>query len=407
MKIYLIDDEPFALRLVSHQLRRLGFDDVQVQQHPRDALAFLEAEHGSIEMLLLDLQMPEIDGIEFVRHLARLGYAGALILISGEDERIVQTARRLAEAHRLDVRGALHKPVTPDSLKALFGAAAPTATKARTPGKRYDAERLAQAIANGELTNVYQPKVRLASGEITGVETLVRWQHPDDGLVFPDQFIELAEENGLIDALTRCVLSQALRDAHTWMREGYPMHVAVNISMQSLTSLDFPDFVAHAVAAAGVPAHLLVLEVTESRLMSDVLAALDVVTRIRLKHIGLSIDDFGTGHSSLAQLRDMPFDELKVDRRFVHGAVRDSVSRAILEASLGMARQLGMRSVAEGVEDLDDWTLLREVGCDLAQGYFVGRPMPFAAFEGWRAGWEARKPVLLASDADRLLDELG
>ncbi|MDQ8161636.1 MAG: EAL domain-containing response regulator [Gemmatimonadota bacterium] len=407
MKIYLIDDEPFALRLVSHQLRRLGFDDVQVQQHPRDALAFLEAEHGSIEMLLLDLQMPEIDGIEFVRHLARLGYAGALILISGEDERIVQTARRLAEAHRLDVRGALHKPVTPDSLKALFGAAAPAATKARTPGKRYDAERLAQAIANGELTNVYQPKVRLSSGEITGVETLVRWQHPDDGLVFPDQFIELAEENGLIDALTRCVLSQALHDAHAWMREGYPMHVAVNISMQSLTSLDFPDFVAHAVAAAGVPAHLLVLEVTESRLMSDVLAALDVVTRIRLKHIGLSIDDFGTGHSSLAQLRDMPFDELKVDRRFVHGAVRDSVSRAILEASLGMARQLGMRSVAEGVEDLDDWTLLREVGCDLAQGYFVGRPMPFAAFEGWRAGWEARKPVLLASDADRLLDELG
>ncbi len=407
MKIYLIDDEPFALRLVAHQLRRLGFDDVQVQQHPRDALAFLEAEHGSIEMVLLDLQMPDIDGIEFVRHLARLGYAGALILISGEDERIVQTARRLAEAHRLDVRGALHKPVTPESLKALFGATAPTAAAVRAPAKRYDAERLAQAIANGELTNVYQPKVQLSSGEITGVETLVRWQHPDDGLVFPDQFIELAEENGLIDALTRCVLSQALRDAHAWMREGYPMHVAVNISMQSLTSLDFPDFVAQAVAAAGVPAHLLVLEVTESRLMNDVLAALDVVTRIRLKHIGLSIDDFGTGHSSLAQLRDMPFDELKVDRRFVHGAVRDSVSRAILEASLGMARQLGMRSVAEGVEDLDDWTLLREVGCDLAQGYFVGRPMPFAVFEGWRAGWEARKPVLLASDADRLLDELG
>ena len=397
MKILLIDDEPFALRLVSHQLGRLGFDNLVTEQYPLDALALLERAHGEFDLILLDLQMPDIDGIEFVRHLARLKFAGGLLLVSGEDERILQTARRLAEAHQLDVRGALHKPVTPAALAALVGtpsAGAPVPRPAVDAPKRYDAARLAQAIATGELMNVYQPKVRFTTGEITGVETLVRWKHPDDGIVFPDQFISVAEDNGLIDALTRAVLSQALRDARQWLTDGHSWHIAVNISMASLTALDFPDFVARCVFNAGVPAHLLVLEVTESRLMQNALAVLDVLTRVRLKHIGLSIDDFGTGHSSLAQLRDIPFDELKIDKRFVHGAALDSANRAILEASLGMARQLGMRTVAEGVEDLADWTLLRTLGCDLAQGYFVAKPMPFSMFSTWEAGWAQRRPTL-------------
>lgn len=404
MKLLLVDDESFALRLLTHQIKRLGFEEITAFDDPAAALALLEQDVHACDIVLLDLQMPGIDGIEFIRHLARLRYHGGLVLVSGEDERILQTARRLAEAHRLAVRGAVHKPVTPAALSGLLGS--PDQQRALTPVSGASVndvvvtpERIAQGIDAGEFVNVYQPKVRLTDGEVTGVETLVRWQHPEDGLVGPAQFIEVAEEHGLIDRLTRVILTNALQQGRQWRMEGYEFHIAVNISMESLSSLEFPDFVAESVRAAGLPPHLLVLEVTESRLMRDPLAVLDVLTRIRLKHIGLSIDDFGTGHSSLAQLRDIPFDELKVDRRFVHHAHAESATRAILEASLGIARQLGMRSVAEGVELHADWELLRELGCDVAQGYFIARPMNPLTFGKWLAEWEARRFTLRPSVA--------
>lgn len=404
MKLFLVDDESFALRLLTHQLSRLGFSDVMAFEDPAAALALLEQDVHAADMVLLDLQMPGIDGIEFIRHLARLQYHGGLVLVSGENERILQTARRLAEAHHLQVRGAVHKPVSPAALAGLLGS--PEAVRVPTPARGivvtpapYTADRIAQAIEADEFVNVYQPKARLEDGQITGVETLVRWLHPEDGLVPPARFIGIAEEHGLIDRLTRGILRRALQQARRWRFAGREWHVAVNISMDSLSVLDFPDFVAEAVRAAGIPPHLLVLEVTESRLMSDPLAVLDVLTRIRLKHIGLSIDDFGTGHSSLAQLRDIPFDELKVDRRFVHQAHTDSANRTILEASLGIARQLGMRSVAEGVELQADWELLRTLGCDVAQGYFVAPPMLPEAFDRWTAEWEARRFTLRPTSA--------
>jgi len=168
------------------------------------------------------------------------------------------------------------------------------------------------------------------------------------------------------------------------------------VSMDNLTDHGFPGFVADAVAQAGVPPSRLVLEVTETRLMKDPVATLDILTRLRLKRVRLSIDDFGTGHSSLSQLRDVPFDELKVDRGFVHRAWCDEGLRAILKPSLEMARQLGIRTVAEGVEDLDDWRFLRASRCDLAQGYFIARPMPAAKLTEWLVDWEARRGDLLA-----------
>lgn len=397
MKILVVDDEPFALRLITHQLGRLGFSDVMAHERAADALGRLEADVRAADVVLLDLQMPEMDGVEFVRHLGELRYQGALILISAEDERIIETTRKLARAHHLDVRGALHKPVTPLQLQGLLGEVPRPAVRqvAATP-RHYTPARLLHAIVQGELRLVYQPKVELATGKVAGVETLVRWQHPEDGLVGPEHFIPLAEEHHLIDDLTRTMLGHALAQTRRWNEAGLRLHVGVNVSMDNLGALDFPDFVARSLADAGVPPEQLVLEVTESRLMTNVLASLDILTRLRLKHIGLSIDDFGTGHSSLAQLRDIPFDELKLDRGFVHGALHDHPNRAILEANLQMARQLGMRTVAEGVEDRDDWRLLRRLQCELAQGYFIARPMAGDDLVGWMADWEARVPALIA-----------
>ena len=398
MKILVIDDEPFARKLLMHQLGRLGVEHAQPCASAQEALALLERPGESPDLIFCDLQMPEMDGVEFVRHLVRAGYAGGLVLVSGEDERLVQTAAKLARAHKLKVLGALNKPVPIDRLKQILdGDVAHSPAQGRNERKTYSAERLRRAIADGELVNHYQPKVELPSGAVAGFETLVRWRHPEDGLIFPDQFIPLAEESGLINELTRSVLRTALRHARAWSDDGFPLQVAVNVSMDNLVSLDFPDFVERALGEAGIAASGLLLEVTESRLMKDPLAPLEVLTRLRLKRIGLSIDDFGTGHSSLAQLRDIPFSELKVDRGFVHGAWRDVSLRAILEASLGMARQLGMKTVAEGVEDREDWDFLRDSDCELAQGWFIAKAMPPEQIPDWIADWEVRRPTVVDS----------
>ena len=397
MKILIVDDEPFVLRLLERQLGMLGFAKIDSCERAKDALAVLAADTGSIGLVFCDLQMPQMDGVEFVRQLMQIGYTGGLVLVSGEEERILQTAQRLAQAHGLNALGTLRKPIALEELRRVMEShpvrsfSSPLATH-----KAYGPDALRRAIGNGELVNHYQPKVEFETGVLSGVETLVRWQHPQDGLVYPDRFVTVAEENDLIDDLTQVVLRNALRDACAWQDMGLPLHVAVNVSMDSLGALGFPDFVAQLAADTGLPLTRLVLEVTESRLMKNPQAALDVLTRLRLKRIGLSIDDFGTGHSSLTQLHDIPFDELKVDRGFVHDASRNASSRAIVEASLVMARQLNMKTVAEGVESRNEWELLRAGGCTLAQGYLIAKPMPASELPGWRTVWEAGRHELLS-----------
>jgi len=401
MRVLAVDDEAFQLKLLTRQLARLDIHDVTACTDAGEALALVREDPRRFGLICCDLQMPDMDGVEFVRHLGDLKYPGSVVLISGEDDRTLHAAERLARAHALRVLGALHKPVSSEQLRQAIAAssAARLAPHPRAPQRSYGAAEVRAAIERNELTNHYQPQVELATGRVVGVETLVRWEHPQDGLVFPDRFVQVAEENGLIDNLTRAVLAGlngALHQARVWQDAGLSLQVSVNVSMDNLTDHGFPGFVADAVAQAGVPPSRLVLEVTETRLMKDPVATLDILTRLRLKRVRLSIDDFGTGHSSLSQLRDVPFDELKVDRGFVHRAWCDEGLRAILKPSLEMARQLGIRTVAEGVEDLDDWRFLRASRCDLAQGYFIARPMPAAKLTEWLVDWEARRGDLLA-----------
>ncbi|MDP2868792.1 EAL domain-containing protein [Methyloversatilis sp.] len=398
MNVLIIDDDPFALTLLSQQLNELGVRGVQTCDSADMALNRLADPDERFDALFCDLNMPGMDGIEFLRHLARSDYCGGLVLISGEDQRILDTVGRLASARALKLWGALHKPFGLDALKAVLDSALTNSGETRASAQRalYPADALLQAIDDGQLVNHYQPKVEFATASVVGVETLVRWKHPADGLVFPDQFIGTAEAHGLIDRLTHAVLSRALCDAAHWNGLGQTMRVAVNVSMDNLVALDFPDEVARAAHIAGVPISQLVLEVTESQLMRDPLALLDIVARLRLKRIGLSIDDFGTGFSSLAQLRDIPFDELKLDRSFVHGAGTSTSMVAILRANLGMARQLGLRTVAEGVETRADWDCLRQLGCDIAQGYFIARPMPAERLPEWLDAWGIRRLELVS-----------
>jgi EAL domain-containing protein (putative c-di-GMP-specific phosphodiesterase class I) len=393
VRIVLLDDDPFMLKLLTHLLAQLGYTHVVACGSGERALEQVAGTDGLVDLILLDINMPGMDGVEFIRRLVDFRYAGSVILVSGENPRILESVEKLIQAHQLTALGHLQKPVRPDELARLIGRLQPNIGNSR--GKRhsnhtYGVEELRTALSNGQLVNYYQPKVGLATGEVVGMESLVRWQHPVDGLVFPDEFLGLAAEHGLLTEVTGVVLVEAMKQAKSWSLAGYPLSVAVNVTMDDLIALDFPDIATALAATVGVEPHGLTLEVTEGQVMRQPSTVLDVLSRLSLKRFQLSIDDFGTGHSSLAQLRDLPFDELKIDRGFVHGACTDGTRRAICSANLQMAHQLHMKVVGEGIENREDWDFLSQLGCDFGQGYFIARPMPATNVVEWIGAWRTR-----------------
>ena len=245
------------------------------------------------------------------------------------------------------------------------------------------AERLALladlhvALENHELTLRYQPKLDLATGQISGAEALVRWQHPHLGTLSPDKFIPLAESTGLIEALTDQVLRQALSDCRSWCELGLDLTVAVNISGRSISDPTLPERIAAALHEAGVPAHRLILEITEGSALAEASVTIPILTRLAALGLVLSLDDFGTGYSSLAYLHRLPVREVKIDKSFVQGLlepVSEAASETLIASTISIAKTLKLRTVAEGIEDAATMKRLQDMGCDIAQGYLIGKP---------------------------------
>jgi diguanylate cyclase len=250
-------------------------------------------------------------------------------------------------------------------------------------GRLRSIQELHVALVEEQLTLHYQPKVDLATNEVHDVEALVRWDHPTQGLLYPDSFLGLVEDAGLMAQMTEIVLTQALDQAAIWRDQGRPLTVAVNLSASSLVDADLPEQVGAMLAVRNLPAGALQLEITEEFLMADRDRARDVLVRLREQGIQISVDDFGTGYSSLAYLRELPIDELKLDRSFVFPMADDARAAALVFSTIGLAHSLGLRMVAEGVESQAALTELIRHGCDQAQGYFISRPLPAAELDHW------------------------
>ncbi|MDH5327412.1 MAG: EAL domain-containing protein, partial [Gammaproteobacteria bacterium] len=380
--VLIIDDDETTLNQIAAILGALGVDTVHKAASGQDALRLLN-NSKKIDMLLCDLQMPGMDGIEFLRHVSNRDYRGGLILISGGDKRVLRAVSVLAQEHKLNILGALAKPVTISSISDVLTKQDHSSGHRPGPQARINPKDIRRAIAANEFKVYFQPKVVIATQQTVGFEALLRWQHPVYGLLEPKSFISVAEDSGQIDAFTPLIISHALRMCKKCAALGCDIKISVNLSVDSLNRLSLPEEFSKYLENENVDNSNIIVEVTESRIMGDITVPLEVLTRMRLKGFELSIDDFGTGYSTLEQLKRIPFVELKIDRSFVTGATKDQDARAILESSVNLAKSLHLAVVAEGVETHDDYELVKAMGCDIIQGYLISEPLDFTSAVRW------------------------
>lgn len=373
-RLLVIDDEPGICEFITEVAEGVGFE-AKATTTPDDFRAAYKT--FSPTAIILDLVMPETDGVELLRFLADDRCRAQVLVASGVDPRVLATAKRLGDAHGLKMSGVLEKPIMVPDLEALL-------RKASQAQKSITEQELRQAIDDRELVIHYQPKLELgkdARQAIKSVEALVRWQHPHYGLVMPNDFIPLAEETGLISPLTDYVMQAAAEQMAKWEHDGIVLSVAINIAPQLISHLELPDRFAALMAEHGLPPSRLILEITESAAMADTARTMDILTRFRLKEMGLSIDDFGTGYSSLVELCRMPFNELKIDKSLVMEVPINGEAKLIVRSIVELAHNLGLRVCAEGTETIEAMDFVRSIGCESTQGYYFSEPLPPEALE--------------------------
>ncbi len=383
-KVLVVDDEVDISDFICAAAEKQGYQATALN----DSTEFASTYLIDTSLIVLDLNMPGVDGIEVIRFLAANKSQASLVISSGSDKAILRSAEELAKAHGLDVIGVLKKPVRLAELKRLFARyAKPLPRPQHIPLGGSDefpsVDDLREAIDSGGLSLACQPQINLQTGDLTGVEMLVRWQHSVKGAIPPYYFVPMAEKAHLIDELTAFVVSHSLRQAGAWRTEGIDTRVSINMSPLSLTDVELPEKISDLARQNRVDPARVVIEVTETALAQNMVQFLDVLTRLRLKGFKLSIDDFGTGYSSMGQLIRAPFNELKIDRTFVKDIRSARDSRVIIGSSIKMAHDLGITVVAEGIETAADWNFLHDLGCDDGQGYWMARPMPTRELGKW------------------------
>lgn len=386
--IYIIDDEPQAVSLLSEYVQLM--DCVAIGYTAAEDFFAEKDAHIKDSIIILDLNMPKMDGIEVMRQLVATGRLSPLILISGYDSGVLHSAEQLAKAYSLDIIATMAKPFTFSSFKSILEQYTKKSDRRFSPRPELaiSVSELEDALRNNQLVLHYQPQINISDEKLYGVEALVRWNHPQHGLVYPDLFISLAENNGLIGALTAQVIRMAMNQVLLWRKVNLITPVSVNISADNITSLSLPEQLSNMLNQHELDPTMLTLEVTESALMGKLVTSLDILTRLRMKGIHLSIDDFGTGYSSLSQLYKMPFTELKVDQSFIMNMTRDDEALGIVKTCVMLGHELKMKVVAEGVEDKEVFNLLKGMGCDYAQGYYIAKPMPAEALLDWEQNRE-------------------
>jgi EAL domain-containing protein (putative c-di-GMP-specific phosphodiesterase class I) len=374
-----VDDEQDFLELVVQLARDVGY-------HVRTAVNAEEFRERLTEsepsLVLLDLQIPDMDGVEALRMLARQHCTCGIVLASGMEQRVLTSARQLGESLGLKMLGTLQKPALLEDIESLLA-------RHLAPSVQLSPMDLHEAIDQLQLKVYYQPWLRRSGQDwrVMGAEALVRWQHPRYGLLLPHDFLHLSDSPDLTSAIADFVLTDAIRQAGHWRAHGLDLCMAVNLAPRLVKDLEFPDRLARILHEHSVSASQLMLDVGEDAAQHDTELVMDIYTRLRVKGIGLSLDDFGVGTSSLTHLYKMPFSIVKIDRALIAQLPQSRSAATVVRAIIGLAHALSLEVCAEGVESALAFDLLDDTGCDLMQGDFIGKPMPAAELESFVMAW--------------------
>jgi EAL domain-containing protein (putative c-di-GMP-specific phosphodiesterase class I) len=384
--ILILDDDAAVGQTIQWIAESLGFA-AEFVTRPEEF--FRRLERMSPDIITIDLVMPDLDGVEIMRLLAERKSRAKIVISSGMGTRVLEAAQRSASEHGLSIAGIISKPISKEALHLLIGDGCerdqPASAEELSAHKdEFDVTKqdLQNALDRHEFFMAYQPKTKCGGGATAGFEALVRWKHPDRGIVMPDSFIPVAENAGLIDLLTEQVFDQSLE----WFSRAFPksnLHLSLNLSARSLVDIRLADHLAALCHGFQIAPERIVLELTETSAMVDPILSLDLMTRIRMKGFQLSIDDFGTGYSSMVQLVRLPFSEIKVDKSFVLLANRTKESLTVIKSIIDLGHSLGLQVTAEGVDDVSTLDYIKSLGCDLAQGFFIARPMSGEAICSW------------------------
>jgi EAL domain-containing protein (putative c-di-GMP-specific phosphodiesterase class I)/FixJ family two-component response regulator len=391
-RMLILEDDLHVGKVIKLIAESSGLES-QLLTDPDGFLSTVEAWQPT--HIALDLVMPEKDGMQILAELANRNCTSKIIITSGMGLRVLDAAARAGDERGLNIIGVLAKPFSAAALRALLAVApagVPDVSRlASAVAPRHELKdvfnpteiELRRALENHEFTPHYQPKIECATGRLAGFEALARWFHPVRGVIPPDYFIPRLDQCGLLEMLTDAILDQAL----PWFSEFYGsacnVTLSINFSAKTIQDAAYLDRIIARCKKYGVPRERLIFELTESDSMDDPIASLDLMTRLRMKGFLLSLDDFGTGYSSLLQLVRLPFSEIKVDKSFVMAACRSTESRTVVKSIVDLGRSLGLKSAAEGVEDLPTLKYLRQIGCDLAQGYAISQPLDAVAAQKW------------------------
>lgn len=383
-RLLAVSDDKATQAILGRLCRKRGFD----LSHAETTDVFRKhVSKGGFDLVVLDLDTEDVDGVRMLNALATAHLTAPVVLVSHCDDRTLDAAQQVGTQRGLRMGRPLVKPLgESSSVRSILDALGihdPTITAAN----------IRQAIDGNQLRLHYQPLVDVKTGAVRSVEALLRWEHPEYGHLNPELVVSLAEQNGLIDSLTHWVMTTAMKACAEWRKQGWNFRVAVNVTPESLFRTDFADEVAKVLGSAGVPPESLVIEITEGQAIAEQLEVLETLARLRLARVNLAIDDFGTGYSSLGRLHSLPFTELKIDKSFVMDTAGDPRLEMVVRAIAELGRNLGLTVIAEGVSSREAWDLVESMGCDIAQGYFVSRPLPADKFTEWLYRWDVPTTV--------------
>ncbi|HUX46128.1 MAG TPA: EAL domain-containing response regulator [Terracidiphilus sp.] len=389
-RIVVIDDDEVILKIVSAAAETMQLECVATGNV--DLLPELLTPATSL--ILLDLMMPKMDGVEVLRMLGERRCKAGIVLMSGIDKRVIETAKKMARSLGLTVAGHLQKPFSLPQLQMLLEThkvLEPEEDPVVDEREPIPDHEVIQALELGQIVNYYQPQINLATGEVSGVEALARWRHPERGLLYPEHFLERMEVLGLMDRLCWVTVDLGLAEVGQFAdQDGRVPRLSLNVSVTSLRDLKFPDIFLDLAHKHGVPAKNIAVEITETGLVTELALTLDVLTRLRMRQIQLSIDDFGTGYAMMQQLQNVPAIELKIDKSFVQWMESNMSDRVMVEKIIEMGHELEMEVVAEGVETQEQYDLLRKKGCDSVQGFLVSHALPPEEMVRWLAEYRGR-----------------